>query len=226
METLNHVGPAEWIALAASLAALAGTWAWSRRVTRRMHLDLCLRGFTGADAAREILSEAGAEEVKVVTADRASRDRYDSAARKLELSLSTSTGRDLAALCAAAHLAGHAIQRPRRGPLQVLRDGALPSIEVTIGGVVLTFLIGLAFDWALPVRAAMLIAAARVVLGAILLPLELDASRCALRGLLGGSLLVDLDERERVRELLYATTLRGAGGCRGAGRFTIRRRTP
>lgn len=76
------------------------------------------RGWSGADAARELIRQRGAAGVRVEETPGFLSDHYDPGAKVLRLSPDVYHGRSLAALGVAAHEAGHAIQHAKNyGPL-------------------------------------------------------------------------------------------------------------
>src|SRR5215510_13218450 len=77
------------------------------------------RGFSGAEAARELIRRRGVGGVRVEETEGFLSDHYDPTERVLRLSPDVFHGRSLAALGVAAHEAGHAIQHARSyGPLK------------------------------------------------------------------------------------------------------------
>jgi hypothetical protein len=70
-------------------------------------------GFSGAEAAQEILSQAGIHNVETVAADGLLADHYDPLHKRLVLSKDNYFGRSVAAVGVAAHETGHAIQHAR-----------------------------------------------------------------------------------------------------------------
>src|SRR5262249_18672096 len=68
------------------------------------------RGFTGAQVAAEILSDAGIHDVSIERAQTFLGDHYDPTKKCLFLSPSVYDSRSVAAVGVAAHECGHAIQ--------------------------------------------------------------------------------------------------------------------
>src|ERR1041385_226278 len=77
------------------------------------------RGYSGAEAARELIRKRGLSGVTVEETPGFLSDHYDPSERVLRLSPDVYHGRSLAALGVAAHEAGHAIQHANAyGPLK------------------------------------------------------------------------------------------------------------
>lgn len=99
---------------------LLSLWASSRvKSTFRKYSQVASRrGWSGADAARELIRQRGAAGVRVEETPGFLSDHYDPGAKVLRLSPDVYHGRSLAALGVAAHEAGHAIQHAKNyGPL-------------------------------------------------------------------------------------------------------------
>jgi Zn-dependent membrane protease YugP len=100
---------------------LLSFWAsWRVKSTFRRYSEVAsARGYTGAEAARELVQRRGIEGVRVEETPGFLSDHYDPGARVLRLSPEVYRGRSLAALGVAAHEAGHAIQHAKGyGPLK------------------------------------------------------------------------------------------------------------
>lgn len=102
--------------------------------------------YTGAEAARTILDQAGLHDVPVEETYGELSDHYDPASHTVRLSQGVYRTRSLAAVGIAAHEVGHALQHAHNyGPL-VLRNIAVPaavwapnlSILLIIGGALLS----------------------------------------------------------------------------------------
>ena len=79
-----------------------------------------LSGYTGAEAAHEILRQAGITNVTIVEHEELLGDHYDPRQKRLVLSSANYHGTSAAALGVAAHECGHAIQHKRAyAPLEL-----------------------------------------------------------------------------------------------------------
>ncbi len=163
-------------------------------------------GLTGAETAQLVMRAGGVTGIGIEPASGELSDHYDARNQVLRLSRSVSAGRSLAAIGAAAHEAGHAIQDASGYPGLVARN-----IIVPLAGL------GSQIFWLL-IAAGMLLGMLRLidlgislfsllVLSQILnLPVELDASRRARRILLSAG-LVSVEEEPVVVRVLDAAAL-------------------
>ena len=74
----------------------------------------CMAGYTGAQAAQEVLRISGIYDVRIERVAGELTDHYDPRAKVLRLSDSTYGSNSVAAVCVAAHECGHAMQH-RKG---------------------------------------------------------------------------------------------------------------
>lgn len=141
------------------------------------------RGWTGAEAARELIRQRGIDGVLVEETPGFLSDHYDPGARRLRLSPDVYHGRSLAALGVAAHEAGHAIQHAKSyGPLWFRSLVVKPAM---IGSNAAPFIAGLGFmmNSANLVWGGVILFSAFVLFTLITLPVEFDASKRAVLAL-------------------------------------------
>lgn len=160
-------------------------WASSRvKSTFRKYSQVASRrGWTGAEAARELIRQRGVEGVLVEETPGFLSDHYDPGAKRLRLSPDVYHGRSLAALGVAAHEAGHAIQHAKSyGPLWFRSLVVKPAM---IGSNAAPFLAGLGFmmQSANMIWAGVILFSAFVVFTLVTLPVEFDASKRAVLAL-------------------------------------------
>src|SRR4051794_7396878 len=119
-----------------SILLFAGTLALSLWATLRVKAAYAkysrlpaASGYSGAEAAEQILQAAGVYDVPVLEHDALLGDHYDPLHKRLVLSSQTFHGRSAAALGIAAHECGHAIQHKLAyAPLQWrMAAGASPA---------------------------------------------------------------------------------------------------
>ena len=139
-------------------------------------------GFTGAEAAHEILRQAGITNVGIVEHEELLGDHYDPRRKRLVLSTANYHGKSAAALGVAAHECGHAIQHKLAyAPLQ----WRMAAVGVTGFASQLVLWIPLlgAFTGLLAPRTSLLIMAVAwgvlMLFNLVTLPVEFDASRRA-----------------------------------------------
>ena len=152
----------------------------------------CMAGYTGAQAAQEVLRISGIYDVRIERVAGELTDHYDPRAKVLRLSDSTYGSNSVAAVCVAAHECGHAIQHQKGyGPL-VLRSTLVPAANI---GSSLSWPIGLA-----------------VIFQLVTLPVEFNASSCAIRilegnGMLGESEITGAKKVLRAAAMTYVASL-------------------
>ncbi len=198
-----------WLPLAAFTFAIItqsrvqSTFARFSRVTTRS-------GLTGAEVAELLLRSRGIHDVQVEATHGFLTDHYDPRAKTLRLSESVFGGRSVAALGVAAHETGHALQHADGYAWLMLRTRMVPAVSLVsklgmfvmpIGMAVMYFSGGRSGASILVVAAIGL--AAAVLFSLVTLPMEIDASRRALR-LLGGSGVLVADEVDGARKVLSA----------------------
>ena len=153
------------------------------------------RGISGAQAAAEVLRDAGISDVQVVRARGFLSDHYNPVNKTLALSDSVYDSTSIAAVGVAAHEAGHAIQHAQHyAPLWV-RSLLVPTANIgtSVGYLVMVF--------GLMLNAMNMVLVGAILFGAVLLfqivtlPVEFDASRRAKYLLVNRGIIM---ERERV----------------------------
>ena len=165
-------------------------------------------GMTGAEAAREILDQAGLNNVPVTEIPGRLSDHYDPAKRALFLSSDNYHGRTVAAVGVAAHESGHALQHQAAYALFNFRMAIVPITQFSSMAYAGIFLAGFIFRtlFAKFILIAIALFAVTTLFQLVTLPVEFDASRRAKQQLfrLG---LVREDERAGVSKVLDAAAL-------------------
>jgi Zn-dependent membrane protease YugP len=163
-------------------------------------------GMTGADVARAILDRSGLHGVMVEGVAGDLTDHYDPRTRVVRLSQSVYGSNSIAALGVAAHETGHAIQHSEGyGPL-VLRSTLVPVARI---GSSLGFplaILGLAFSFSFLVNAGIILFALAVAFYIITLPVELNASKRAIRTLEDTGIL-NYNEIDPAKKVLRAAAM-------------------
>jgi uncharacterized protein len=162
---------------------------------------------TGAEAAREILDQAGLNDVPVEEIPGHLSDHYDPMKRALFLSSDNFHGRTVAAVGVAAHESGHALQHQASYGLFKARMALVPATQFASMAYMGIFFIGLFLNLLnvmLPI--IIVIFSVLTLFQLVTLPVEYDASRRAKEQLfrLG---LVHEQERAGVSKVLNAAAL-------------------
>jgi uncharacterized protein len=153
-----------------------------RRTYARHNRVSTLSGYTGAEAASDILAQAGIHNVTIVEHDEFLGDHYDPREKRLVLSSANYRGTTPAALGVAAHECGHAIQHKMAyAPLEV-RMATLGITGFASQLVLWIPLLGM-FTGLLAAKTGLVIMAGAwgvlMAFNLITLPVEFDASRRA-----------------------------------------------
>jgi len=154
-----------------------------------------LRGITGAQAAAELLADAGIRDVKIVPASGVLSDHYNPVTKTLALSSGVYDSPSVAAVGIAAHEAGHAVQHAKGYSPMWLRSILVPTANIgsTVGYFVM--LIGLMLQSVNMVLLGAVLFSAVLLFQIVTLPVEFDASRRAKALLVSRGIIM---ERERV----------------------------
>jgi len=164
---------------------LLSLWASSRvKSTFRKYAQVTSRrGWTGAEAARELIRQRGVSGVRVEETPGFLSDHYDPGAKRLRLSPDVYHGRSLASLGVAAHEAGHAIQHAKNyGPLNFRSLVVKPAmIGSNLGPIIASA--GLFFQSTNMIWLGVIAFSAFVLFTLITLPVEFDASNRAVAAL-------------------------------------------
>ena len=134
---------------------------------------------TGAQAARQMLDQAGLYDVKVGRASGFLSDHYNPATRSLALSPDVHDLPSIAAVGVACHEAGHAIQHANSyGPLQ-LRSALVPTASIGSNFGYLAIIAGILLSFSGLVYIGIALFSATVLFQLVTLPVEFDATNRA-----------------------------------------------
>ncbi len=173
------------------------------------------RGLTGADAARAVLQSCGVNNVAINRVSGKLTDHYNPKSNSISLSDSVYGSTSVAAIGVAAHEAGHALQyaqnyspiRLRMAVLPICNFGSMFGPLLIIIGCVISYA-GMAYaDVGVTIYAIGLILFCGVAVFQLLtLPVELNASKRAVKALESGNLL-EGDELGGAKRVLTAAAL-------------------
>lgn len=164
------------------------------------------RGLTGAQAAKQLLSNAGIEDVKIVQTSGMLSDHYNPVNKTLALSESVYGSSSLSAIGVACHEAGHAIQHAcHYGPLW-LRSTLVPTANIGSSIGYIAMFIGLIMASQGIVLLGAILFSAVLLFQIVTLPVEFDASSRAKRLALEQG-IVTVQERQGMDCVLNAAAL-------------------
>ncbi len=175
-------GPFTWLILLVFVATLLiqgwlqKTYATYSRVPNR-------RGLSGAETARIVLDSEGLTQVRVEPVPGTLTDHYDPLKKAVRLSEPNYASASIAALAVAAHETGHAIQDARRYAWLVVRHQLLPAAQIGSNLGPWLFIIGLMIGALGLAKLGLYLFGAAALFQLVTLPVELDASRRALKKL-------------------------------------------
>ena len=167
-------------------------------------------GLTGANAAQEVLRQAGVQNVQIVRVSGDLTDHFDPRTNTISLSGNVCDVPSVAAVGVAAHEAGHAVQYANSyGPMKfraaiipITNIGSKISVPLIILGIILGFT-GL-------INIGILLFGLLVVFQLVTLPVEFNASNRAIAAL-GQSGALTKDELPAARKVLTAAGLTYVG---------------
>lgn len=178
--------------------------------TYSKYLDVPGRsGLSGAEAAREILDNAGLTNMPVEEIDGQLTDHFDPTKKALFLSSENFHGRSLSAVGVAAHETGHALQQQAAYAFFNLRMWLVPATQFATSASYFIFILGffLAGPWSLRVlNIAIALFAVITFFQVVTLPVELDASRRAKQQLVKLG-IVQADEAPAISQVLSAAAM-------------------
>jgi Zn-dependent membrane protease YugP len=164
------------------------------------------RGLTGAEAAQEMLRQAGVDGVQVEPAHGFLSDHYNPITRTLALSEGVYRSDSIAAIGVATHEAGHAIQHAQHYTPMWLRSVLVPTANIGSGLGYLVMTLGLFMASANMVLFGAVLFSAVLFFQVVTLPVEFDASRRA-KDLALQYGIITTPEREGVAAVLNAAAL-------------------
>ena len=165
-----------------------------------------VRGFTGAEAAQELLRGAGITDVRTVRSHGVLSDHYNPITKTLALSEPVYDSDSIAAVGVATHEAGHAIQHARQyAPLWV-RSALVPTANIGSSIGYFVMLIGLFMASTNMVLVGAVLFSAVLLFQIVTLPVEFNASSRA-KALVVDHGIVTMQERKGIDKVLNAAAL-------------------
>lgn len=164
------------------------------------------RGFTGADAARLVCRETGADNVTIEEVSGNLNDHYDPRSGVIRLSTPVYGKSTVAAVAVAAHEAGHAGQYANRYAPAHFRAAIVGMTNIGSMMSVPLIIIGFALNFEPLITLGILLFSLIFVFQVITLPVEFNASRRALKALDGASIL-NTEELRGAKAVLTAAAM-------------------
>ena len=138
-------------------------------------------GARGADVARRMLDALGCNRVGIRSVGGHLTDHYDPRDNNLYLSPENMDGGSVASVAVACHEAGHAVQREHGYAMMKVRTALVPVVNFAQNIWTLVFILGFALNMVGLTFAAIALFGFSVLFQLVTLPVEIDASRRAVR---------------------------------------------
>lgn len=141
--------------------------------------------FTGREVAEKMLRDNGITDVKVVSVPGQLTDHYNPATRTVNLSEPVFNEANVAAAAVAAHECGHAVQHKKAYAPLKMRSALVPAVSFASKWVSWILLAGILLVETFPIvlEAGIALFALTTLFSFITLPVEIDASRRAIKWL-------------------------------------------
>lgn len=149
---------------------------------------------SGAEAAASVLRAGGVQDVAIEPASGELSTYYDPRGRVLRLSQKTYDGRSLAAVGAAVHEAGHAIQEAAGSPWRFVRNTLAPIAGIGAKVVAMLIVAGVVIDMYRLIALGINLFLGLVVVQWLNVPAERDAGRRGREAMRSAGLIPDEDQ--------------------------------
>ncbi|MGC9520605.1 MAG: zinc metallopeptidase [Anaerolineae bacterium] len=192
-------------ALPALLLALYAQW--KVRSTYNHYLRVPnSAGMTGLEAARRLQRTTGLS-LKLEGTRGVLSDHYDPRTKVLRLSQGVADSASVGAVAIVAHEMGHAVQDAQAYALLRLRSGLVPVVNFTSYLGPILFMLGWVLGYPSLATVGVFLFGGAVVFALLTLPVELDASRRAIRLLQDAGIVTDRKAVQGARKVLSAAAL-------------------
>ena len=173
------------------------------------------KDITGAEAARLILERNGLKDIYVVETRGNLTDHYDPGRKVIRLSNGVYDDASISAVAIAAHECGHAIQDKEGYAPMKIRSSIVPIVNIASYAGYIVLIIGIIMQSLNLIWAGIILEMAILVFQLITLPVELDASKRAMKTIKEYDLLYD-DECPKAKSVLSAAALTYVAGVLSA----------
>lgn len=163
-------------------------------------------GLTGAQAAQVILQRAGVSGVSVHPISGNLTDHYDPRTKVVNLGEESFNSTSLTGIGVAAHECGHAIQDAEGFALLRIRTSIVPVVNIGSSLALPVFICGLIFSIQPLLTVGIVLFSLAVLFQLVTLPVEIDASRRALK-LLESTGLLREEETSGAKKVLTAAAM-------------------
>lgn len=165
---------------------------------------------TGYDVARKILDKNGLNDLLIVETNGYLTDHYDPNRKVIKLSRNIYGNDTISSMAVAAHEVGHAIQDKEGYFFLRLRSFIFPIVSFISRMSWLVILVGFFFEIVNAIYLGIIIVSASVIFELVTLPVEINASKRAIKEL--NSLNLITGEEDKVKNVLTAAALTYVAG--------------
>lgn len=169
------------------------------------------RRYTAAEVARQILDDNNLSNVSIEHINGNLTDHYDPRSNVVRLSDSVYNSTSVAAIGVAAHEVGHAVQHAQGYFPITIRNAVVPIVNIGSNLAMPLFLFGLIFSFQPLLTIGIFLYSFAVFFQVITLPVEINASRRALRTL-GDYNILESDELPGAKKVLTAAAMTYVAG--------------
>ena len=178
-----------------------------KTVYNKMARRFASNGMTGAQAAAEVLRYYGIINVQIKSVPGKLTDHYNPKTNTIGLSESVYSGSSVADIGIACHEAGHAAQYANSYLPIVIRNMILPVANIgSFAGIPLAIL-GFVLPWQGLVTLGLALYAAICVFQLVTLPVEINASRRAMKVISETGILPTEEEKSGAKSVLFAAAM-------------------
>lgn len=206
----GYVDPMYWLLIIFSMVLGGVTQAYIKNTYAKWSkVPSDLHG-TGAQIARNMLNEGGAQACGITRTSGHLTDHYDPRDNNLHLSEENYSGGSVASVAVACHEAGHAVQTAKGYFFGQVRTALVPVVNIAQNTWMLVFFAGVMLNLVGLMQLSIILFAASVVFQLVTLPVEIDASRRAIKYLAASG--SDVDHRGS-KQVLTAAALTYVAGA-------------
>lgn len=164
------------------------------------------RNITGYDAARYVLDKYGLNDIKILEVKGNLTDHYDPTKKVIKLSTDVYHNDSIGAVSVACHECGHAIQDKENYTFMRIRASLVPFVNFSSYAGYFAIVLGVLFSSIDLIWAGIIAEVVILIFQLITLPVEINASKRALRELDYAHFL-DSNELKQARTMLTAAAL-------------------
>ncbi|NDJ78309.1 MAG: zinc metallopeptidase [Chloroflexi bacterium] len=159
---------------------------------------------TGQQVAQILMREGGLARVGLEVSRGQMSDHYDPTSKTVRLSPNVATQPSVASLAIAAHEFGHVQQDQQNSPMMALRSMLVPAAQIGPSFGIILMILGLVIGFTGLSVLGLILFAGVAVFTLVTLPVELDASRRALKLMQNTGLLASVQDEQGARAVLRA----------------------